>query len=99
MIHERDGRRYVVLLMAFSIGAMFKLYCRSTWKLATATISKISAAVIYRRRVAGLRQMDFTDAAQRSSAIMEVAWSEADIIVLGFRMKHAFPQNLTEEGH
>lgn len=84
----------IALLMSLSVGAMFSFIASAREAATATTIAKVNK--LLQERVEGLRQMDFTDAAQRSSVANGVSVELADVMVRKFRMKRAFPQNLTE---
>ncbi|MBS0204029.1 MAG: prepilin-type N-terminal cleavage/methylation domain-containing protein [Planctomycetes bacterium] len=84
----------IALLMSLSIGAMFSFIAGAREAATATTIAKVNK--LLQERVEGLRQMDFTDAAQRFSDTNGGSVQLSEVIVRKFRMKRAFPQNLAE---
>lgn len=84
----------IALLMSLSIGAMFSFIGGARDAATATTIAKVNK--LLQERVDGFRQADFTDAAQRFADTNGMSVELAEVIVRKFRMKRAFPQNLTE---
>ncbi len=85
----------IAFLMSLTVGAMFSFIAGAREAATATTIAKVNK--LLQERVDGLRQMDFTDAAQRFKDSTNNGSVElSEVIVRKFRMKRAFPQNLVE---
>lgn len=84
----------IVLLMSLSMGAMYNFIVSARESATATTIAKVNQ--LLQERISNLRQMDFTDAAQRYADLNGTSRELAYVIVRKFRMKRAFPQNVAE---